>query len=74
VVDSQAMNRVDATARILQLERERDDLVRINFKLRDKLLDLANKCGYCRGSGKVPEKTGPSSPCPVCSHIRKVLE
>jgi rubrerythrin len=62
------------TARLLKAERERDDLVRANFKLRDKLLDLARKCGYCRGAGTIPEKTGPPSPCPVCAHIRKVLD
>ena len=66
--------KVSSAARILQLERERDDLVRANFKLRDKLLELAHKCGYCRGAGTVPEKAGPPLPCPVCTHIRKVLE
>jgi hypothetical protein len=67
------MNRA-GTARIIQLERERDDLVRSNLKLRDKLLDLARKCGYCRGVGTIPDKAGPPLPCPVCTHIRKVLE
>jgi rubrerythrin len=61
-------------ARLIGLERERDELVRVNFKLRDKLLELARKCGYCRGAGTVPEKSGPPSPCPLCTHIRKVLE
>jgi rubrerythrin len=64
----------DLNRRVVLLERERDDLVRVNFKLRDKLLDLARKCGYCGGIGTVYQKTQPPSPCPLCTHIRKVLE
>ena len=60
--------------RILTLERERDELVRDNFRYRDKLLELAHKCGYCGGAGTVPNKVGPTLSCPVCGHIRKVLE
>lgn len=67
------MSRSDANAHIIQLERERDDLVRDNLRYRDKLLELARKCGYCRGAGTIPEKQGPPSACPVCTHIRKVL-
>lgn len=60
-------------ARIVTVERERDTAREENVRLRDKLLELARKCGYCRGAGTIPEKQGPPSPCPVCTHIRKVL-
>lgn len=59
---------------LLVVQRERDALQLLNFKLRDKLLELAAKCGYCRGAGTVQQKEGPPLPCPVCTHIRKVLE
>jgi rubrerythrin len=62
------------TARLLKAERERDDLVITNLRLRDKLLDLARNCGYCGGIGTVYQKAAPPSPCPLCTHIRKVLD
>lgn len=58
----------------LVVERERDALRLENVKLRNKLLELARKCGYCRGVGTVYTKDNPPAPCPVCTHIRKVLE
>jgi hypothetical protein len=75
------MNRTDTVGRIIQLERERDDLVRTNFKLRDKLLELAKQCNKCDGTGCVTKRwlDGYFKPqervedCPKCHDIREVL-
>jgi len=61
--------------RILTLERERDELVRANFKLRDFLLKKANECESCGGKGVVtvlvPRR---EEPCGDCLDIRAVLD
>jgi hypothetical protein len=73
-------------ARILLLERERDALRERNSRLRDELLDRANKCEACGGTGRVRsfEYIDPDDilkgcrqvtvPCEDCAAIRKVLE
>lgn len=43
------INRLNS--RIVKIERERDDLQRANFKLRDKLLEFAKSCARCGGTG-----------------------
>ena len=71
------MNRGKKSEHVTQrlvVQRERDALREENCRLRDKLLDLAHKCGYCRGAGTVSDGAGPPLPCPVCGHIRKRSE
>jgi DnaJ-class molecular chaperone len=68
--------------RIIKLERERDELVRANLKLRDFLLQRANACERCGGSGSInqlKDKALPylgttPVPCPDCADLRKVLD
>lgn len=77
------MKASDATTRILQLERERDELREINCKLRDKLLELANQCQSCDGVGVVtvmvprPLYSGVvvsrEEPCGDCHDLRELL-
>jgi superfamily II helicase len=67
------------TARLLKVERERDELVRVNFKLRDKLLELAKDCATCKGTGCISVRPqdeavwGRTLPCPDCEDIRELL-
>jgi hypothetical protein len=72
------MRSADAAARILQLERERDELFRANLRLRDVMLKRAKDCKKCGGTGC--EKTCNDSgrvvaalPCPECKDFRAVL-
>jgi hypothetical protein len=74
------MNRTETVSRILQLERERDALVRANLKLRDFLLAQARECKSCEGTGcstEVYTLHGQSAErvidCPDCAPEREVL-
>jgi transposase len=65
--------------RIVQLERQRDELQLLNFKLRDKLLEIAKECSECGGTGCVTLGedrivTTRVVPCPDCADIRQALE
>lgn len=72
----------DATARILQLERQRDELQRVNFKMRDALLAYAKECIKCDGTGCVPfeddvfheREVVRTVPCPVCYDLRELID
>jgi predicted nucleic acid binding AN1-type Zn finger protein len=68
-------------ARLIKVERERDALVLVNFKLRDKLLELAKQCNECDGTGCVTKRWLDQhfqpqervEDCPKCHDIRSVL-
>lgn len=62
----------DLNARLLLAERERDELQRVNFKLRDKLLEICAECSDCNGVG-VQTILGETGPCPACEDIRELL-
>lgn len=78
---------VDLTARVLQVERQRDELFRANLKLRDYLLARARECEACGGTGCVTvmryagaplyfegEKIERVEPCGDCHDLREVLQ
>lgn len=62
----------DLNARILVLERARDELQRVNFRYRDKLLEICKECSDCDGAG-VQTILGETGPCPACEDIRELL-
>lgn len=59
---------------------ERVDLARLreeNVRLRNKLLEIANECGGCGGTGCVTERLLQAErvvPCEDCADIRQLLE
>jgi hypothetical protein len=70
------VNRLNS--RIVKLERERDQLVRTNLKLRDLLLKQAKECTSCDGAGVVTVIDSDTDrerqePCGDCYPIREVL-
>jgi hypothetical protein len=73
------LNVRDANARILLLERERDQLMRAHLKMRDKLLEYAKECIKCDGAGMVtvnhpPPQRPTVEPCPSCADLRELLD
>lgn len=70
----------DLNAKLLTVQRERDQLREVNSKLRDKLLELAKECAECGGTGCISVRPqdeavwGRTLPCPDCEDIRSILE
>jgi hypothetical protein len=81
---SENVNRLNA--KLLRAERQRDELVRENLRLRDFLLARAKECEACGGTGCVTVTVtlydeavndfveDRQEPCGDCLDIREVLE
>jgi len=78
-LEGETMSQVsDLTARLLQVQRQRDQLRMENLRLRDKLLEWAAECASCDGKGVVTiieniAMPGRQEVCGDCLDIRELL-